>query len=134
PALRALAEIGARLGEDARQEVIGQGVRADVVTVHERAPIRYAGTDMALAVPSGDARAMQAAFEAAHSARFGFIDQTKQIVVEAVSVEAVGGGAHFSDARLVTTTMPLPAPACMTRFYSAGAWHDATVFTRAHLA
>ena len=40
---------------------------------------------------------MKRAFEKAHKARFGFIDRTKQMVVEAVSVEAVGGGAKFSE-------------------------------------
>ena len=42
---------------------------------------------------------MKRAFEKAHKARFGFIDRTKQMVVEAVSVEAVGGGAKFSETR-----------------------------------
>ena len=41
---------------------------------------------------------MKAAFERAHKARFGFIDRTKALVVEAVSVEAVGGGAPFQGA------------------------------------
>ncbi len=78
--------------------------------------------------------AMKAAFEQAHKARFGFIDETKQLVVEAVSVEAVGGGAKFSEPVLATTTAPLPAPARTTRFYSGGTWHDAAVYTRAQLA
>ncbi len=46
---------------------------------------------------AGSLAAMKRAFEAAHKARFGFIDRTKQIVVEAVSVEAVGGGAKFKE-------------------------------------
>ena len=77
---------------------------------------------------------LKSAFEAAHKARFGFIDQAKELVVEAVSVEAVGGGAKFSEAVLVTTTAPLPAPTQRTRFYAAGAWHDAAVYTRDQLA
>ncbi|MEX0590160.1 MAG: hydantoinase/oxoprolinase family protein, partial [Xanthobacteraceae bacterium] len=38
-------------------------------------------------------QAMKSTFETAHRARFGFIDESKELVVEAVSVEAVGGGA-----------------------------------------
>ena len=38
---------------------------------------------------------MRRAFEAAHTARFGFIDTTKALVIEAVSAEAVGGAARF---------------------------------------
>jgi 5-oxoprolinase (ATP-hydrolysing) len=78
--------------------------------------------------------AMKSAFEAAHKSRFGFIDETKQLVVEAVSVEAVGGAARFAETRQPPTTAPLPAPRRTTRFYSLGRFHDASVFTRDQLS
>jgi len=77
---------------------------------------------------------LKSAFEAAHNARFGFVDEAKDIVVEAVSIEAVGGGAKFSEPVLQVTTALLPAPARRTRFYSGGKWRDAAVFTRDQLA
>jgi 5-oxoprolinase (ATP-hydrolysing) len=77
---------------------------------------------------------LKTAFEAAHKARFGFIDPAKELVVEAVSVEAVGGGAKFSEPVLATTVAALPAPNRCARFFSAGAWHNATIFTRDRLA
>ena len=67
------------------------------IKIFVRAHIRYAGTDTALVVAAGALPAMKRAFEKAHKARFGFIDRSKQMVVEAVSVEAVGGGAKFSE-------------------------------------
>src|SRR5690606_15596566 len=70
----------------------------------------------------------------AHKARFGFIDEAKELVIEAVSVEAVGGGAKFAESSEPATTEPLPPPAHRSRFYSGGAWHDAAVFLRAQLA
>jgi 5-oxoprolinase (ATP-hydrolysing) len=76
---------------------------------------------------------MKSAFETAHKSRFGFIDASKQLVIEAVSVEAVGGGARFTEPDHATTDAPLPAPARMTRFYSGGHWHEARVFTRDQL-
>jgi 5-oxoprolinase (ATP-hydrolysing) len=107
--------------------------------------IRYAGTDTALIVPAFTTgstsaadglslAAMKAAFEAAHKSRFGFIDESKELVVEAVSVEAIGGGAKFAEPVASTTRGPLPAPARTTRFYSSGKWHDAAVYTRAELS
>src|ERR1700736_6649812 len=51
-ALAALAELGSRLAEDARREVVDQGVAAQAVEVFIRAHIRYAGTDTALVVPA----------------------------------------------------------------------------------
>ena len=78
--------------------------------------------------------ALKAAFEAAHRAQFGFVDETKALVVEAVSIEAIGGGAKFSEPVLAVTAAPLPGPAQRTRFYSGGAWREAAVYTRDQLA
>src|SRR5262249_30271546 len=102
--LTSLAEVGGRLAEHARNEVMGQGVPERDIAVHVRAHIRYAGTDTALVVPAysviaGDPASsgmtlekMKSAFEAAHKSRFGFIDDTKELVVEAVAGGAGGGG------------------------------------------
>jgi 5-oxoprolinase (ATP-hydrolysing) len=141
-ALASIAEIGKRLGVGARDEVVGQGIPEPAVTVQLSAHLRYAGTDTALAVNAGILSSaelatlgeMRSSFEAAHMARFGFVDQTKELVVEAVSVEAVGGGTKFPEPVLPPTSEPLPAPARMTRFYSGGAWHEAAIFTRRQLA
>jgi 5-oxoprolinase (ATP-hydrolysing) len=161
-ALASIADVGGRLAADARNEVVGQGVPAANVIVHVRAHVRYSGTDTALVVNAGtissptakraqygetptpsphaggvqqleSLKTLQSAFEAAHQARFGFVDETKELVVEAVSVEAVGGGAKFAEPALATTTEPLPSPARRTRFYSAGQWRNAAVFRREQL-
>ena len=152
--LASIATVAGRLGEDARSEVIGQGVAPEAVTVHARAHIRYAGTDMALVVPAysvtpGEPRSsgspppatsamtlakMKSAFEAAHKSRFGFIDESKEMVVEAVSVEAIGGGAKFTEPVFPTTGESLASPTRRTKFYSRGQWHEATVYTRAQLS
>jgi 5-oxoprolinase (ATP-hydrolysing) len=78
--------------------------------------------------------AMKAAFEAAHKSRFGFIDEAKELVVEAVSVEAVGGGAKFAEPTHDLTSTTLPSPTLAARFYSGSAWRDAAVYTRAQLS
>ena len=163
--LATITEVGGRLAEDARNELIGQGVGASQTVVHVRAHIRYAGTDTPLVVPAftleptpqnegppqggqgemesalqAEARtapdlvAMKSAFETAHKARFGFIDETKELVVEAVSVEAVGGGARFTEPVLPLSDRPLPEPLRRTRFFSTGAWQDAAVYSRGQLA
>ncbi|MET0630622.1 MAG: hydantoinase B/oxoprolinase family protein, partial [Xanthobacteraceae bacterium] len=144
-ALAALTSIGQRLGDEARREVAGQGVAERDIGVHVRVHIRYAGTDTALVVPAFSSGAgsdgegatlskMKSAFESAHKSRFGFIDETKELVVEAVSIEAVGGGAKFVEPVLATVSTPLPAPARTTRFYCGGRWHEAAVFARDRLA
>src|SRR6185503_14413975 len=87
----------------------------------------------ALVVDAGSLKAMQSAFEKAHKARFGFIDRSKQMVVEAVSVEAVGGGAKFAEKAARRAPGALPKPARRTKFFSNGEWHKANVFTRDQL-
>ncbi|MGD9767470.1 MAG: hydantoinase B/oxoprolinase family protein [Pseudolabrys sp.] len=131
--IAALARDGKRLGRDALREVTGQGVPTKSVKCIVRAHLRYAGTDTALTVNAGTAKQMQAAFEKAHKARFGFIDRSKEIVIEAVSVEAIGGGARFRETKKTARHAPAPKPARKTRFFSGGQWHRAGVYTRDQL-
>jgi len=133
-ALAALNKVGGRLAKDVSTEVAGQGVPEKAIKVHVRAHIRYAGTDTALVVRAGTLNAMKAAFEKAHKAQFGFIDRNKDLVIEAVSVEAVGGGAKFREKTRKITRSKLPSPARRTKFFSDGKWHKATAFTREQLA
>ncbi len=128
--LASLKREGTRLGKDAKAEVAGQGVPAASIKVHVRAHIRYAGTDTALVVDAGTLAKMKSAFEKAHKARFGFIDRSKQLVIEAVSVEAVGGGAKFRERAGRTSRGKLPSPARRTQFFSGGKWRKAAVYTR----
>ena len=132
-ALAAIKRIGAsaRQGREERSRRPGRaGGRIKVIV---RAHIRYAGTDTALVVGAGALPAMKRAFEKAHKARFGFIDRNKQLVVEAVSVEAIGGGAKFREKAVQRARGKLPPPARRTQFFSGGAWHKANVYTRDQL-
>ena len=133
-ALAAIKREGGRLGKAARAEVAGQGVLAGKVKIIVRAHIRYAGTDTPLVVEADTLAKMKSAFEKAHKARFVFIDRTKQLVVEAVSVEAVGGGAKFREKVLRRSRQKLPPPARATQFFSNGKWHKASVYTREQLS
>jgi 5-oxoprolinase (ATP-hydrolysing) len=148
-ALESMGHIAGRLGHAVRDEVAGQGVPPEKIKVIVRAHIRYAGTDTALVVDAGrfgsssslrgemkpaSSAQMQRAFERAHKARFGFIDRGKELVVEAVSVEAIGGGGKFREPVLKTTRTPLPSPARRAKFFSGGKWRRACVYLRDRLA
>ena len=129
-AKKAIDDLGAKLGAEAAAEVESQGVPRAAIAVFVRPHIRYAGTDTALEVPSGSLNEMKAAFQAAHRARFGFIDESKELVVEAVAVEAVGGGAKFEEPEAPATTAALPSPARKARFFINDGWHEAAVYLR----
>ena len=131
--LAAVNRIGKKLGGEVKREVASQGVAASQIRVIVRAHLRYAGTDTPLEVVAGLIRKMQSAFEAAHKARFGFMDRDKEIVVEAVSVEAIGGGAKFSERATKASKAKLPAPRRKTRFFSRGKFQNAAIYTRDQL-
>ncbi len=132
-----------KLAGEVIAEVKGQGVPPGKIKLHVRAHIRYAGTDTPLIVEAGTFRPplrgavklaplarMKSAFERGHKAQFSFIDRSKALVIEAVSVEAVGGGAAFKEQVRKVTRAKLPLPARRTRFFSGGKWHRAAVYAR----
>ena len=84
---RALAD----LDLDARDALEEQGVERTEMKSARRALVKYAGADSALEVEAGDRAQVEAAFAAAHRARFGFTLE-RELVVEAVIVEVAGGG------------------------------------------
>jgi 5-oxoprolinase (ATP-hydrolysing) len=139
-ARKTLDGVARRLARATIDEVVGQGVATNKITVHVRAHIRYAGTDTPLIVDAGknaklaSLQSMKSSFERAHKAQFGFIDRAKALVIEAVSVEAIGGGATFREKTRKTTRAKLPPPARRTRFFSNGKWQRALVYTRDTLA
>jgi len=52
--------------------------------------VKYAGADTPLRVPLTDAQGVKAAFETLHQRRFGFVSPATPLVVETLSVEAIG--------------------------------------------
>jgi 5-oxoprolinase (ATP-hydrolysing) len=125
-AIEALAEM---LAAETGAEVADQGVGKDDIAIHVRAHVRHAGADTTIAVKAGAHAAMQTAFQGAHKARFGFMDETKALVVEAVEVEAVGGRAKFEEA----SADEQPGGSIQsesTRFFAKGKWRDAIVVRR----
>ncbi len=135
-----ILEIGMQLGEECNAEVRAQGVRDDAIEIHVHAHIRYQGTDTALDIPAFvtgtgelpdfDFAALKPAFEQAHRRRFGFIDTSKQVVVEAVAVEAIGKAARHTTITAQTTAAEEPRVEKRTRIFCNGQWHDAGIYRR----
>ncbi|HEX2486885.1 MAG TPA: hydantoinase/oxoprolinase family protein, partial [Myxococcota bacterium] len=90
--LPALWAAAAALEADAVAELGAQGVDRARIRTHARAHLKYEGTDTALVVALGTGPAMRAAFEDAYREQFSFLMPGRALVVDAVSVEAVGAG------------------------------------------
>ena len=121
----------ARLARTATDELEKQGVALARIDVHRRVHLRYEGTDSALVVAAAAASGLQAAFEVAYRQRFAFLMEGRRLVVEAVSVEAVGAGdAHDETRHELVEAGPAPI-AARVRMYGEGRWHEAALVERA---
>ncbi|MCB1385033.1 MAG: hydantoinase B/oxoprolinase family protein [Nitratireductor sp.] len=127
-----LQRLESELEAEARAELEGQSVSDSSVSVFPRAHIRYDGTDLAIPVPLADAASMTADFEIQHRKQFGFVFENKQLIVEAMEVEAVGGGAEISETEYELTDERVTAGE-HHKFYSNGKWHDIAICDSADL-
>jgi 5-oxoprolinase (ATP-hydrolysing) len=127
-----LREVAERLAEAARAELTTSGVPADRVETTAVAHLRYDGTDTAVAVALADADAMAAEFEATYSRTYSF-GMDRPLVVEALSVEAVGRGDPPSLFAGVPAPGPAPGPPRTVPMYTGGAWRDAPLLPREHV-
>ena len=93
--LAAARERLAVLGDAARSEVAAQGVAPSAIVLRPQVHVRYQGTDTALVLPLADLEPLRVSFEAAYQQRFAFLMAARGLVIEAVSVEAVGAGERF---------------------------------------
>ncbi|GAC1407808.1 MAG: hydantoinase B/oxoprolinase family protein [Burkholderiaceae bacterium] len=119
------------LATQARDDLMAQGVRSERIRVIMRAHLRYDGSDSVLIVPFSDAPDMVAGFEVQYQQRYSFLMKNKALIVEAVSVEAVGhAGVDDSPAtELPPRAAPL-TPAERIPLFAGGRWHDAPLYLR----
>jgi 5-oxoprolinase (ATP-hydrolysing) len=129
-ALEASRSVLDRLAAGAEEELERQGVARERIVTHRRAHVRYEGTDSALVVPFGEAPVIAAAFEAAYRQRFAFLMRARRLVVEAVSVEAIGRGEPASEPAFAPDASGPAPPADRVRLWSGGRWRDASLVVR----
>ena len=116
--------------KEAEDEVRAQGVAQ--LSFEQKAYLRYDGSHQALEVPFGDIAAMQAAFEAVHKQRFGFISPERAIMFDMVSAEAIGEVGEVP--RGLGVTGGKVEPIAQVTFYAAGTASDAPLYARENLA
>ena len=133
-AMRHIEQVGFELTGAATDELLEQNVAYEDIATTTRLHLRYDGTDTALDVLLDEPDLMRRDFEAEHLRRFGFVSPEKRIVIAAIEIEAAGGGADVGAARDVTADRRQVHSDRTTRFFSGGAWHDASVVVREALS
>ncbi|WP_374384318.1 hydantoinase B/oxoprolinase family protein [Dongia sp.] len=125
------AELDA-MAEAARAEIGSQGITADKIEIQRQVHVKYAGTDAPLITTFGTAADIKAGFEEAHRQRYGFIVPAKALIVDSISVEAIGKTEQVSDP-LLTPRAADAAPLATVPFWAHGEALSAPVYDRADL-
>ncbi|WP_371651087.1 MULTISPECIES: hydantoinase B/oxoprolinase family protein [unclassified Streptomyces] len=122
-------ELAARTRAELRADSIPDGA----ITTHARVLLRYAGTDASLPLALDTADAMKEAFEREHRARYAFT-MDKPLVMEAVSVEAVGAaGPHGVPEVEEYAREGASGPCATVGMFVAGGRRDVPLYRRAAL-
>ncbi len=122
------------LADEAALKVVEQGVSRERIDIIAKAHLRYEGTDTSLLIDIAPGAQMLAEFEALHRQRFGFVAENRGLVIEAVSVEAVGrSDVDIEPPKDASHAGGQPAPVETVDMYSGGAWHEAALFDRESL-
>ena len=92
--------------------------------------LKYEGTDSTLAVDFAGVEAMRSQFTTLHRQRYGFAQETKALMVDTASVEAIAQ-THSPDEPEIHKPRTTPLmPKTTVPVYTAEAWHDAPVYHR----
>ncbi|GAA4991703.1 hydantoinase B/oxoprolinase family protein [Actinopolymorpha pittospori] len=150
--LARMREVARELVEATRKELLDEDVPADRIEVTRRAHLRYDGTDTPVPVTLAEPAEMVAEFETAYRRTYSFL-MDRPLVVEAVSVEAVGrteqpdlrplthagagnaaGDAAGEAAGHADEGFLASESARTVRMYVGEAWRDVPLLQREHLA
>ncbi|MCM5679121.1 hydantoinase B/oxoprolinase family protein [Schlegelella sp. S2-27] len=122
-----------RIGTEAQEEIVRQGFQPVQVRMLPKVHVRYEGTDTSLVVPLGSIDEIRAAFEAAYRTRFAFLMPDKALVIESVSIEAVGPG-ETPEELAQSAERHRPTAHAVVRMYTDEGWQDATLYRRDDMA
>ncbi|TKB25043.1 5-oxoprolinase [Desulfopila sp. IMCC35006] len=119
---------------EVEDEVAAQEIAKESIRVLRKVHLRYEGTDTPLLVDVGGLREMTVAFEQAHKQRFGFIARERGLVVEALSVEAVGGSESIiAEPTLAAADAEPPVPHAVVQMFSHGQYGSTPLYLREQL-
>ena len=118
------------LSRSAREEVLGQNIPAESVSLRQAAHIRIEGAHQIIEVPFGSASQMTATFLKEHKARFGYAPEGARFLIDFLSVEAIGNTeseAHIADSVEKATAQG------KVSFYTDGGWQQVPAIDRLSL-
>jgi len=117
--------------KETRNEVFKQNIPAGDISHVCKAHLRYESTDSALLIDIADYEEMKENFERAHKQRFGFIAKERNLVIEALSVEAVGmTESRIDEEEDPQENVPTLQSVDTTDMFSNGEWQKTPLYIR----
>lgn len=92
------------LAHAAGEEVQSQGLFKENIRIIQKIHLRYQGTDTALIIEYAALNQLKDAFECLHQRQFGFIQTGRDLIIEALSVEAIGVTQKIIEALTCTSS------------------------------
>ncbi len=132
-ALPALTRVLDELAQEGKAELLSQGIADAAIEVERHVHIKYAGTDAPLLADFGDLARIKASFEEAHRRQYGFIVPDKALIVDSVSIEAIGRTEAVADPTLAADKRTDAKPKALVPFWAAGQHHQAPVLERSEM-
>lgn len=123
-----------QLKSQAKNDLIPEDSKEEKVI--QKVNLKYQGTDSTLTVSFANNLAiMQQEFEAAHQARYGFIQPQKALIVERVSVEVIQTMETPAEPLIIRTRSEdeQPQPIKRVQIFTNNSWHKTPVYRREDL-
>lgn len=119
------------LAADACETLAAQNIARAAMSVVKNLHLKYQGSDTSLSIPFDHLDVVEAAFSAAHKEQFGFDEPDKTVIIDAVVVEATGGG---DDAAInLRATGENDQPIDQAEVYTSIGWQTVAVYHRDQL-
>ncbi len=127
----AAGDVLARIGAEARKEVLSQGIEDSQIDLVSMAHLRTPGSHQALPVTFGSVEDMHAEFHAAHKQQYGFVPNYDDLIIDLLTAEAIGQTGENADFSSDTVATPDHRSA---RMFTDGAWRDVPLVHRQTIA
>ena len=121
------------LAQAARQAVASQGIHPTRITIQRRLHLRYDGSDTALEVSAGSPAAMVEEFRRHHQQRYGFLMESKPLIIATAAVEAAGHSQPLAQPRQDHKLTQPATPINSVVMVLSGRPHVAPVYDRTTL-
>jgi 5-oxoprolinase (ATP-hydrolysing) len=128
-ALRDAEQALASLAEEAAEEVSSQGIAPQDIRTEYRAFLRHRGSHQSLEVEFGTDDLLRERFKTQHKARYGYDGGDRELIFEALAVEAIGTASSIPDT-VQALTEDMPDPLDRVRVTMAGEALEVPLYDR----